>query len=132
MNEFFTMASVGLVAGVAFFLYNLRVGFNANLTEAKEGEVYRFEYLQPVTGKAERYMVKILDSYTLSSDAIARLNKRSGYRKNDPNFMRTAHLVTGQCGDGTIRNFYAERTRNVRRPLLGGVMFKTGLASLLF
>jgi hypothetical protein len=40
--------------------------------------------------------------------------------------------VTAQTPDGKIRNFYAERTRNVRRPLLGGVAFKTGLASLLF
>ena len=127
MNEFFVIAGVGLVAVVGFVLYNLRVGFNANLVEAKEGEVYRFRYLQPVTGKAERYMVKILDSYTLSSEAISRLNARSGYRKNDPNFMRTAHLVTGQCGDGTIRNFYAERTINCRKTIMPKVLNKVGI-----
>jgi len=34
--------------------------------------------------------------------------------------------------DGKIRNFYAERTRNVRRPLLGKFVFGSGMASWLF
>ena len=118
MNGFFVLAGIGLVALVGFAIYNLRVGFNASLKDAKIGELYRFKYLQPVTGKAERYMVKILDSYSLSTEAIARLNARSGYRKRDPNFVRTAHLVTGQCGDGTIRNFYAERTVDCRKTIV--------------
>ena len=126
MNEFFIMAGVGLVAVIGFVLYNLRVGFNANLTEAKTGEVYRFKYLQPVTGKAERYMVKILDNRVLSTEQINRLNTKS-YRRNDPKFIRTGHLVTGQCGDGTIRNFYAERTVDCKKTIIPNILNKVGI-----
>ena len=126
MNEFFIGAGIGLVAMVVFLLYNLRVGFNANLTEAKTGEVYRFEYLQPVTGHAERYMVKILENRVMSSEQINRLNTKS-YRRNDPRFIRTGHLITGQCGDGTVRNFYAERTVNCRKTILSKVLNKVGI-----
>ena len=127
MYGYIAFAGIGLVALVGFVIYNLRVGFNASLKDAKVGEVYRFKYLQPVTGKAERYMVKILDSYSLSTEAIARLNARSGYRKRDPNFVRTAHLVTGQCGDGTIRNFYAERTVDCRKTIMPKVLNSVGI-----
>ena len=118
-----------LVAFVAFHIYR---GVHDSLTNAKVGTVYNFEYVQPVTGTPERFMAKVLDVSVFSDDWIARLNRTSRYRRNDPEFQRSRHLVTAQTPDGKIRNFYAERTRNVRRPLLGGVAFKTGLASLLF
>jgi hypothetical protein len=70
--------------------------------------------------------------HRLSQDSINRLNARSNYRKYDTNFQRTTHLVTAQTPDGRIRNFYAERTRNVRRPLLGKFVFGTNMASWLF
>lgn len=126
MNEFFIIAGIGVVAVCCFILYNLRVGFDANLTEAKTGEVYRFEYLQPVTGKAERYMVTVLDNRVMSSEQINRLNTKS-YRRNDPKFMRTRHLVTGQCTDGTVRNFYAERTVNCRKTIMSNILNKVGI-----
>ena len=77
-------------------------------------------------------MAKVLEVHRFSEDWISRLNRTSRYRRNDPEFQRSKHLVTAQTPDGKIRNFYAERTSNVRRPLLGGVAFKTGLASLFF
>lgn len=126
MNEFFIMAGLGLVSVIGFVLYNLRVGFNANLAEAKTGEVYRFKYLQPVTGKGERYMVKILDNRVMSTEQINRLNTRS-YRRNDPLFIRTGHLVTGQCNDGTIRNFYAERTIECKKTIIPNVLSRIGV-----
>lgn len=126
MNEFFIMVGVGLVAGIVFFLYNLRVGFNANLTKAQKGEMYRFKYLQPLEGKAERYMVKILDNRVMSTEQINRLNTKS-YRRNDPLFIRTGHLVTGQCSDGTIRNFYAERTIDCKKTIIPNVLSKVGI-----
>ena len=123
----------GGVAGVAAFaLFHLYSGLHDSLTNARVGKVYNFEYIQPVTGDPERFMAKVLDVHTFSDDYLARLNRKSRYRRNDPEFKRSKHLVTAQTPDGKIRNFYAERTRNVRRPLLGGVAFKTGLASLLF
>lgn len=121
---------VGMIVGFAgFHIYS---GIRDSLTNAKIGGVYNFEYIQPVTGTPERFMAKVLEVHRFSDDYLARLNSKSRYRKDDPMFQRSKHLVTAQTPDGKIRNFYAERTRNVRRPLLGGVAFKTGLASLLF
>ena len=94
--------------------------------------VYNFEYEQPVTGDAERYMAKVLSVHRLSNESIQRLNSTSRYRRHDSQFMRTTHLVTAQTPDGKIRNFYAERTRNVRRPLLGTALFKSGIAAMMF
>lgn len=118
-----------LVAFIAFHIYR---GVHDSLTNARIGGVYNFEYVQPVTGEPERYMAKVLQVHRFSEGYLSRLNSVSRYRRNDPEFQRSQHLVTAQTPDGKIRNFYAERTRNVRRPLLGGVVFKTGLASLLF
>lgn len=135
MNDMLFVAGVvaaafaGLFAFAAFHLYG---GLNDSLTNAKVGKIYNFEYVQPVTGTPERYMAKVLEVHRFSDDYIARLNAKSNYRRYDTNFVRGRNLVTAQTPDGKIRNFYAERTRNVRRPLLGGVAFKTGLASLLF
>lgn len=135
MNDFtmFAVFAGGVVAGlIGFSLFHIYRGLRDNLSNAKIGSVYNFEYIQPVTGVPERFMAKVLEVHRFSDDWIARLNRTSRYRRNDPDFQRSRHLVTAQTPDGKIRNFYAERTRNVRRPLLGGVAFKTGLASLLF
>lgn len=133
-NLFFLVAGlsvvlVGLFFFAAFHIYN---GVKDNLSSAKIGSIYNFEYEQPLTGDPERYMAKVLEVHRLSDDSIRRLNSTSRYRRYDNNFKRTTHLVTAQTPDGKIRNFYAERTRNVRRPLLGGVMFKSGLAAMMF
>ena len=135
MND--TMLFASIFAGVAgllvgFAAFHIYSGLRDNLSNAKVGSVYNFEYLQPVTGTPERFMAKVLEVHYFSEDYLARLNAKSNYRRYDPMFQCSKHLITAQTCDGKIRNFYAERTRNVRRPLLGGVMFKTGLASLLF
>lgn len=122
-----TAAIACLIAFGAFHIYS---GINGNLSSAKVGEVYNFEYLQPNGGEPERFLVKVVDVVTLSDKAIARLNSHSNYRRYDPAFQRTNHLITGQSPDGKIRNFYAERTVNCRRPLLGGPLFKVGMAHL--
>lgn len=135
MNEVFMYGFFGfaVLSGVlAFCLFHLYRGLHASLSCASVGDIYNFEYLQPVTGTYERFMAKVIDVHQFTDDYLARLNSKSRYRRYDNNFQRTKNLITAQMPDGTIRNFYAERTRNVRRPLLGGVAFKTGLASLLF
>ena len=135
MNDFITVGLLvaGVVAAVGcFVVFHLYSGLNDSLTNAKIGGVYNFNYEQPLQGDPERYMAKVMSVHRLSEQTIRRLNATSRYRRNDGNFLRTTHLVTAQTPDGKIRNFYAERTTNVRRPLLGGVAFKTGLASLLF
>ena len=134
MNDMmlFGLVLAGVVAVFAFTGFHIYRGVRDSLSNARIGSIYNFEYIQPVTGEPERYMARVLEVHRFSDDYISRLNATSRYRRNDPMFQRSKHLVTAQTPDGKIRNFYAERTRNVRRPLLGGVVFKTGLASLLF
>lgn len=133
MNDVYLIGMMFVAASIiGILLYNAVRGVHGNLTNAKIGEIYNFEYEQPLHGEPERYMAKVLEIHRLSNENIQRLNATSNYRRNDASFQRTSHLVTAQTFDGKIRNFYAERTRNVRRPLLGSVLFKTGLASLLF
>lgn len=134
-NDFLVLAMIGtgVVLGLcAFVLFHIYGGIHDSLHNAQIGRVYNFLYEQPLHGMPERYMARVLEVHRLSNDSIARLNATSRYRRHDNNFQRTTHLVTAQTPDGKIRNFYAERTRNVRRPLLGQVAFKTGLANLLF
>jgi hypothetical protein len=135
MNDFIVSALVStvcLVGLVGFVLFHIYRGLNDSLITARIGSVYNFEYEQPVTGDPERFMAKVISVHRLSNDSIARLNATSRYRRHDGQFVRTHHLVTAQTPDGKIRNFYAERTRNVRRPLLGGTLFKSGLAAMMF
>jgi len=135
MNDFVVNAIVGslFVCGiVGFVLFHVYSGLRDTLSNARIGKVYNFEYEQPLHGDNERFMARVLSVHRLSNDSIARLNAKSRYRRHDEQFVRTTHLVTAQTPDGKIRNFYAERTRNVRRPLLGGALFKSGLAAMMF
>lgn len=122
MNVAIAGGLVGLFSFLALF-YGMAVGFSGNLADAKVGDVYNFKYLQPSDGREERYLVRVIDTHYLSEDAIARLNARSSYRKDDPTFVRTGHLITGQSADGTIRNFYAERTKNCRKKPLAKLLY---------
>lgn len=128
-GSLFAVVAAGLASFAWFHIYR---GVRDNLTNAKIGQVYNFRYLQPVTDVPERFMARVVGVQVLDEKQIENLNRRSRYRKYDTDFQRSKHLVTAQTFDGKIRNFYAERTTDVRRPLLGGVVFKTGLASLLF
>jgi hypothetical protein len=121
-----------VIAVISFVLFHIYCGVTDTLTNARIGGVYNFEYEQPVSGDPERFMAKVISVHRLSNDSIHRLNRTSHYRKHDNQFVRTNHLVTAQTPDGRIRNFYAERTRNVRRPLLGVALFKSGLAAMIF
>lgn len=124
----FAAAAVGLIA---FALYSIYGGVHASLRNAKRGEVFNFTYQQPAAGDPERFLAKVLDVHTLDDATIRRLNARSRYRRDDPQFQRTSHLVTCAMPNGSVRNFYAERTTNCRKPLLAGAFFKAGLAHLL-
>lgn len=135
MSEFVLSAIVSTVVLcglVGFVLFHIYRGLHDSLTNARVGGVYNFEYIQPLQGEPERYLARVLSVHRLSNDSIQRLNRTSRYRRHDNQFVRTTHLVTAQTPDGKIRNFYAERTKNVRRPLLGTTLFKTGLAAMMF
>ena len=132
-NEMMIGAGVvgGMVlASVAFALFHIYAGLRDSLTNAKVGSVYNFLYEQPLHGEPERYMARVLEVHRLSQDSINRLNARSRYRRYDDNFQRTTHLVTCRTPNGSVRQFYAERARNIRKPLLAGLLFRTGTAHL--
>ena len=114
------VVAIGLLA--AFLSYAVYGGVHGSLNSAKVGEVYNFTYEQPLHGEPERYLARVLDVYTLDDNSIRRLNARSRYRANDPQFQRTRHLVTCKTMDGQVRNFYAERCANVRKPLFANIL----------
>lgn len=125
-------AGIVSVFALAFFLYNAVRGVSGSLSTAKVGEVYNFEYEQPYHGDPERILARVIEPvHTLDEYQIRKLNARSAYRRNDANFKRTKHLVTCEMADGSIRNFYAERTRNVRRLPIGHPVFRAVAAMIL-
>lgn len=118
------------VAVVGFVFYSVYGGSKASLANAQEGQVFNFVYEQPLHGTHERFLAKVIGKQTLTADQIAKLNRKSRYRINDPEFVRTSNLVTCRTADGKVRNFYAERVTKCRKPLLAGALFKSGLANL--
>ena len=115
--------AVSALALVMFGVYAIYGGSRAELCNARVGEVYNFEYLQPVSGDSKRVLAKVLERPVhLDDHTIASMNARSNYRRNDPKFERTHHLVTCKTADGKIRQFYCERVKNCRKPLLGSLV----------
>ena len=113
-----TVVSVLAMVGLFFSLY----GRPATLCDAKVGEIYNFEYLQPLHGKPKRWMANVVEPVVkLDDNAIQRLNRRD-YRKNDPKFKRSHHLVTCETKNGEIRQFYCERTTKCRKPLFSNLL----------
>lgn len=135
MNDYGVMIGMGVavvaaIAMYAFVAYGVYGGVHSSLSNARVGEVYNFLYEQPLEGDPERFMAKVLSVNVMTDEDIRRLNRRSRYRRDDPVFQRTRHLITAQTADGKVRNFYAERTKECKRPLLAGAVFKAGLAHL--
>jgi hypothetical protein len=125
MNDFAILAlalGVAAVCLVAFGAYVCFGGRKASLADAEVGQVFNFEYLQPLHGDSERHLAKVIEKTVLSDRAIEALNRRSGYRKNDKDFKRTRNLVTCETANGEVRNFYAERVVNCRKPLLASLV----------
>lgn len=133
-NEvFMALVGAGVVAAglVAFVVSRMFGGVHGSLANARVGEVYNFDYEQPLHGTSKRVLAKVIEPVATLDDAtIQRLNRRSYYRRNDPSFHRTKHLVRCKMPNGDVRHFYTERTSNVRRSIFGRHMFKVA-ASLL-
>ena len=134
MNDgmIFVVGGVVAVIILASILYGMLRGVHGSLSSAQVGEVYNFEYEQPYHGDPKRVLAKVIEPvHTLNDFQIRRLNAHSAYRRNDPIFARTKHLVTCEMPNGEIRNFYAERAKNVRRSVIGGRFFRTAVAAML-
>ena len=123
MNDVVLLSLAALV-GIGFVLAYLAcfTGKESSLCDAQAGEVFSFEYLQPLTGENKRHRVKVIEPVVrLTNTQIQNMNRQSSYRKHDPDFERTNHLVTCATGDGEYRQFYCERAVNCRKPLFGSV-----------
>ena len=134
MNDgmIFVVGGVVAVIALASILYGMLRGVHGSLSSARVGEVYNFEYEQPHHGEPKRVLAKVIEPvHTLDDFQIRRLNARSGYRRNDPKFVRTKHIVTCEMPNGEIRNFYAERAKNVRRSVISNRFFRTAVAAML-
>ena len=126
MEDLILIVGIGVVAAITMFaiaLNSVYGGFKASLCEAKPGQVFNFEYMQPLNGDSKRVLAKVLEPVEYRSDAkLEGMNRSSNYRKNDPVFKRTNHIVTCETADGEIRQFYCERVKNCRKPLLGAMV----------
>ncbi len=124
MNDVYLFAAVAAIGCLIAFAIVMSIhGRPASLCDAKEGEVFSFEYLQPLTGERKRHLAKVVEPVIRFSDTdLKHMNSRSSYRKHDPEFQRTNHLVTCETGDGEYRQFYCERAVNCRKPLLAGLI----------
>lgn len=112
--------AVALCFIVVMSTYAVYGGFRADLCSAKQGQVFNFEYLQPLNGESKRILARVIEPVEYRSDEkLERMNRISNYRKDDKTFKRTNHLVTCQTHDGEVRQFYCERVKNCRKPLLG-------------
>ena len=108
---------------VMFGVYAVYGGSPASLCEAKPGQVYNFEYLQPLHGDNKRVLARVLEKpYRFTDAELRHMDRRSSYRKNDKVFQRTNHIVTCETHDGEIRQFYCERVKNCRKPLFGSIV----------
>ena len=121
-TDLFCLATlVGI--GFVFTYLACFIGKPASLCDAKVGEVFNFEYLQPLNGEPKRWRAKVVEPVVRFDDgSLQSMNARSSYRKNDPEFKRTNHLVTCETDDGEYRQFYCERAVNCRKPLLGSLL----------
>lgn len=126
-----TIISVVVCLFLAYFLwFNIYGGVYGSLTSARVGDVYNFRYFQPVMGTYKRYLAKIVKIRKLEQHELSILNWTSNYRMFDKTFKRTPTLVTCLMGDGTFRQFYAERSDMVKRSFFGGLLFRAGIAHL--
>jgi|TARA_B100001094_G_C17948067_1_gene679068 hypothetical protein len=126
MNDLFVLfgiVSMAAIALICFGTYAVYGGFKANLCDAKPGQVFNFEYMQPLHGDHKRVLARVLEPVEYRSNAkLDGMNRSSTYRRNDPDFKRTNHIVTCELHDGEIRQFYCERVKNCRKPLFGGMV----------
>jgi hypothetical protein len=127
MNDL--MISVGIIAVstialIMFGIYSVYGGSKASLCDAKPGQVFNFDYMQPLNGDCRRILAKVLEKpYRFTDAELRQMDRRSSYRKDDKDFKRTNHLVICKTHDGEIRQFYCERAVNCRKPLLGSIIY---------
>ena len=101
------------------FIYSL-YGRAASLCEAKIGQVFNFEYMQPLNGESKRVLARVI-CFTAFPMGVRSMNA-SSYRKNDPTFKRTNHFVTCETHDGDVSTVLLRTCQNCRKPLFGTIV----------
>lgn len=112
---FYSAASLSASCALAYIIFALVYGIDNTLVKAQVGKYYRFTYLQPTAKMPKVIEGKVLAVRRLSDKTIARIHRESEYRADDPNFIRSTHLVTIHTLDRKLMNVYAERTTNTKR-----------------
>ena len=112
---FYSAACLSASVALAYIVFAMVYGIDNTLVKAQVGKYYRFTYLQPTATMPKVIEGKVLSVRRLSDKSIGRIHRDSEYRANDPNFIRTRHLVTIHTLDRKLMNVYAERTTNTRR-----------------
>ncbi len=133
MNDFVTIGCCFVAVSCCLLLFalaNIYRGVNDTLANSRIGSVYNFRYFQPMSGSYERFLAKVTKIRKLTKDEISRLNWSSDYRAYDKDFHRSPTLVTCLMGDGSFRQFYAERSDMCRRTAVGNLLFRAGFAHL--
>lgn len=113
------------ISAVLIFTYNAVYGGKYDsIINSSVGDVFHFEYEQPLNGEVSRHFVQVIEPVQfLNNYQINNLNNNSTYRRYDSNFKRGNHLVMCKMIDGNIRQFYCERITNCRKPMLGRLLF---------
>lgn len=102
------------------------------LANAEIGNVYSFDYKQPLSGERRRKLAKVTRKRKITDEELKKINIESDYRRADPEFERTETIITCQMPNGDYRTFYAERTENCRSSLFGRFLFWSGLGRFAF
>jgi len=95
MDNLFISLSIIVVSATAlvmFGIYSVYGGRVASLCEAKPGQVYNFEYMQPLNGDSKRVLARVLEPVEYRSDAKLRaMNAHSNYRRT---IRSSSELIT--------------------------------------
>jgi len=103
-----------------------------SLSQANVGDVYNFDYMQPLHGQTKRMLARVVAVKKLTRERILQLHAESNYRRYEDQFERTETVLTCQMPNGNYRNFYAERAENCVRSNLVKFLFWSGVARLNF
>jgi hypothetical protein len=117
----FCVVSVVCVFCVALFYF---LNTNVSFANAKPNSVYNFDYIQPVTGGIERFLVKVVSNEKWTEDEIWKLDIRSDYRSGDCLFRRGGHLVNCVMPNGEYRRFWTDSVINCRKVPVGGMLYR--------
>ena len=79
MEDLILLAGIAVVS--AIFLFGLALnavygGKNASLCDARPGQVFNFEYMQPLNGESKRVLARVIDKpYKFTDAELKNMNR---------------------------------------------------------